>query len=333
MNFLPASKTALFSLFLFGLCTPPARADHPTLGFGPGLAGPIVTIAADPLPRHRWAFDLRQELIRFDEFSDAQLLSFAEQRQEAHSVSWLLTPSLGLAYGLTEDLTLGLRLPFVYRSGIREARHEDAEALGDPNGLGDLTLFGQYRLLHSPERGLHAALLFGLQTPTGTDERRTGEGERFEAAHQPGSGSWDPLFGLALNRRGQPVSFDANLLYHLATEGSQDTDLGDSLLYNAALSWRLPETGHSHEKDGHHSHLAWDLILEANGEYRRKEETAGVEKPASGGHLLYLSPGTRLTAEGGMTASLSVGIPVWEDLNGKQSEPAYRLLFSVGTGF
>lgn len=34
-----------------------------------------------------------------------------------------------------------------------------------------------------------------------------------------------------------------------------------------------------------------------------------------------------------MTASLSVGIPIWEDLNGEQSDPAYRLLLSVGTVF
>ena len=332
MKFSSAPKLALFFLLFFCLCAPVARADHPTLGFGPGLAGPIVTVSAVPLPKHRLAFDLRQELIRFDEFSDEQLLQFAAEEREVHSVGWLLTPSLGLAYGLSDDLTLGLRLPFVYRQGIREVHHEETETLGDPNGLGDLTAFGQYRFLHRPERALQAALLFGLQMPTGVDDRQTGEGEPFETAHQPGSGSWDPLFGLALTRQRQPVSCDVNVLYHLATEGSRKTDLGDSLLYNAALSWRLPETGHSHRGEDHHSHLAWDLILEANGEYRRKEEVAGVSNPESGGNLLYLSPGARLTAEGGLTASLSVGIPVWEDLNGKQSEPEYRLLFTVGAG-
>jgi hypothetical protein len=34
-----------------------------------------------------------------------------------------------------------------------------------------------------------------------------------------------------------------------------------------------------------------------------------------------------------MSAALSLGIPVWEDLNGKQSEPEYRLMFSVGAAF
>ncbi len=36
---------------------------------------------------------------------------------------------------------------------------------------------------------------------------------------------------------------------------------------------------------------------------------------------------------GGMTSSLSVGVPAWKDMNGRQSEPDYRILFGVGAGF
>ena len=34
-------------------------------------------------------------------------------------------------------------------------------------------------------------------------------------------------------------SFDANVLYVLATKGAQQTDLGDRFQYNAAISYRL----------------------------------------------------------------------------------------------
>lgn len=332
-------KISLFSLFLFCFSSHAAHADHPTLGFGPDLAGPIVTVSAVPLEKGRLAFDLRSELVNQKAFSDTDLIRFAEADRDVHSVDWVLSPSLGLAWGAGENLTLGLRLPYLYRNAIREAHHEPGgepphvEDHGDAKGFGDLTLFGQYRFLERPAAKLHLALLFGVKTPTGRTDIRTPEGSRFEAEHQPGSGSWDPMLGLALTRHFNSLAFDASTLYLLATKGTQKTDLGDLLTYNAALSWRVPGLGHSHNSGGHHSHLSWDLILEANGEYRQKEEVAGDKNSESGGHILFLSPGTRLSAEDGMSAALSLGIPVWEDLNGKQSEPEYRLLFSVGAAF
>jgi hypothetical protein len=70
-------------------------------------------------------------------------------------------------------------------------------------------------------------------------DRRNNQGELFDAEFQPGSGSWDVLFGLAYTKRFGAWPFDANVLYMLVTEGVQNTDLGDRFLYNAAISYRL----------------------------------------------------------------------------------------------
>ena len=78
-----------------------------------------------------------------------------------------------------------------------------------------------------------------MKAPTGATNRHTDTGELFDAEFQPGSGSWDGLFGLAATKRIGPWSFDANVLYVLATEGTQNTDLGDRFLYNAGVSYRL----------------------------------------------------------------------------------------------
>jgi hypothetical protein len=128
------------------------------------------------------------------------------------------------------------------------------------------------------------------------------------------------------------LCLNANVLYVLAIEGSQDTDLGDAFSYNLALSFRLPEMGHAHQNDEVHSHATLDLILEANGEWRARQEARGEEDPNTGGDLLYVSPGIRLSMDHGLSLSLSFGIPVWEDLNGVQSEPDYRVILSVGVG-
>lgn len=325
-----ASLLVLASALLRGT----AFADHPSVSFSQGVAGPIVTVSAIPLPQKTFFFDLRLEAIEFDDLSEGEL-----EREGTHSVDRLFAPSLAAAYGATEDLTVGLRLSYLYREGIRERHHHEGEEgegevvdLGDADGIGDLALFGQYRFLHRPQEGVHAALLFGLKTPTGVDDRKSDHGTLFEVEHQPGSGSWDPMAGIAVTRHLGSLCYDANVLYVFATEGSRNTDLGDRLLYNAAFSWRIPGSDHPHAEGKSHFHPAWDLIVEANGEHRQKEEVDGGKDGNTGGSVVYLSPGLRLSG-GGFAASLSVGVPVVTDLNGTQSEPQLRTILAVGAVF
>ena len=118
---------------------------------------------------------------------------------------------------------------------------------GDTEGVGDLTLFGQYRF-YGQDTGLQASLLTGIKTPTGETGERDNQGELFEAEFQPGSGSWDPMLGLALSQAQGRWSVDGNVLYTIATEGTQHTDLGDRFHYNGAVTYRLKggdtETSH-----------------------------------------------------------------------------------------
>src|SRR6185436_15761309 len=84
-------------------------------------------------------------------------------------------------------------------------------------------------------------------------------GETFEAEFQPGSGSWDGLFGLAFSQRlNSALSFHANVLAIATGTGTQDTNLGNRFLYNAALSFRLFGEGAGSPLDAYahagHSH-------------------------------------------------------------------------------
>ena len=171
--------------------------------------------------------------------SDAQL----SVAGHPHSLDAIFAPSLVYSYGITDDLTLTLRLPFVRRTNIREGHVHggvpEIDDLGDSAGVGDLSVLAQYRLLNNRATQSELSLLLGVKLPTGDTSVNTAGGERFETEFQPGSGSWDGMFGLAFTKRLGPWSFDANVLYVLATEGAQDTDLGDRFQYNAALSYRL----------------------------------------------------------------------------------------------
>ncbi|MEW5962239.1 MAG: transporter [Pseudomonadota bacterium] len=345
-----------------------ASAHHPGAAANSGTAGPINTLSATTLEQGRFAVSFTYEMTKVDAFSDAELAAYSGADQHVHSMDRILAPALGLAYGVTNDLMVSLRLPYVKRSDIREAAHHHEEhghgeheeehgsalARGDSAGIGDLTVLGQYRLFNNRASGTEFAALAGFKAPTGRTGVRDDHGEIFEAEFQPGSGAWDGLFGLAATQRLGAVSLDAHVLYILTGEGTQDTDLGDRLHYGVALSYRMlggaraggpmyagaHSHSHSHPKGGpaHHHHEeapagpALDLVLELNGEWSDQQEIAGVEDPNSGGHTFYVSPGARLSM-GNWSGFASVGIPIVNNLDGIQAEPEWRLLTGISVGF
>src|SRR5262249_11527280 len=103
-----------------------------------------------------------------------------------------------------------------------------------------------------------AAVLLGVQAPTGVTNRVDNQGQLFDAEFQPGTGAWNALFGAAVTKRFGSWSFDSNVLYILSSTGTQDTDLGDRFLYNPAPAYRL--TGNVSGKSEHgHMHLGADF--------------------------------------------------------------------------
>ena len=155
------------------------------------------------------------------------------------------------------------------------------------------------------------------------------------------------MLGLALSQAQGRWSVDGNVLYTIATEGTQHTDLGDRFHYNGAVTYRLlgddAETSHamnhSHHGQGHHHDhalsrkgLVIDVVLELNGEWQAKQNISGETDPNSGGNVVFLSPGVRL-ALNNWSGFATVGIPIVNDLNGLQSEPIYRLFGGVLVGF
>ncbi len=311
-----------------------ALADHASVGFGVGSASPINTESGVPLSENQWSTGVRLEHIQFDQYTDQELRDLREQDPEAdlHSVDTVNQVSIGAAYGITDNLSVGFRMPIVMRNNIREPEHGHAagpdpvhiENLGDVSGIGDVTFFGQYRFFQ--HEGSHVSALFGVKTPTGETNRLSNDGEVFEAEFQPGSGSWDGLMGIAFTQELGVFNFDTNILYSVVTEGIQDTDLGDIFDYNFALSYALLGSGDNIFAS---SDFKFDLIGELNGEWRDKQNTGGEFDNNSGGNILYLSPGFRFTAKETVNLGFSFGIPIGTALNGDQVKPDYRIVTTL----
>lgn len=349
-------------------------ADHPTLSLDEGGAGPLTTISAIGLPDGDFGVSFQTQFLFNDEISDSRLMRYGRQGNPVHSTGQVTSYSINSALGIGEDLTLGFSLPYLIRNDFREAvitsvaaapvvqpRHagpHPAVAPGptqvanvisyDIEGLSDATLFGQYELFENEASGLHLALLGGIKMPTGKTDVRGPGGFLVATDHQPGSGSWDPLVGLALTKQGGAWSFDMSGLYTFSNEGARDTVVGDIFNYNAAVSYRL--IGGEEEPHDHHSHspgevvhehdhhdqepgLAVDVFVEANGDYRENAVASGIVDPNTGGNLIFLSGGSRVSLPGGWAAAFSVGAPVVMDLNGIQSEPNMRVLIGISKSF
>ncbi len=340
----------------------PASAHHAG-GVGNALgAGPIVTISASTLEAGHSVGAITLDYQSLSGLSDETLINAtasttpgSPESNNVHDLRTIQAYALSYAYGVTNDFMLALRLPWVRRTGIREAEEEmpgdfEVEDFGPADGIGDLTLFGQYRFFHQDKTEL--AVLFGLKTPTGKTNDHTRQGDLFDAEFQPGSGSWDPLLGLAWTHHAGAWSLDSNVLYTLATEGTQNTDLGDRFQYNFAVSYRLASLAsgaqpmfhgaNSHEEgdDGHgheHHHEGstgpfLDLVLELNGECHAEQVTNGISDPNSGGNTIFISPGLRLSQDK-WSSFVSFGIPIVDDLNGIQSEPDWRITAGASLAF
>lgn len=333
-------STSLPAILVSGLLaySSMALADHGSMGFGIGTASPIVTQTGVTLPTGMWAGGVITQYIDFKSTSDQQLLAAQQSNGDVHSVYTYLQPSLFAAYGVTDDLSLGLRIPYVLRSGVHSPSGEAGEEgntinhLGDPSGFGDVSLFGQYRFFHTQDNLNHASFVVGLKTPTGATGVKTTLGDPFELHHQPGSGSWDPSFGLSFTRAMGQFSFDSSVLYTIATQGAQQTNLGDVFDYNIAVSYAFGAPARN-ALFASSNNAPWTAVLELNGTRREHQKASGVSDPNSGGNTLYISPGVRYSGGKSWNTALSFGVPIVNDPNGYQTNPDYRIVYRFVVAF
>jgi len=329
MNKTPLHLFASSSLLLISNMV---LADHPTVAFGLESAGPINTISATAAPLGTLVFGLRTEVINNDRFTTSELKAFGAAGQEGiHSLDEIRNTSLSMAYGLSEELTVSARLPYIERKNIRESEEESpgeghAHSHGDSSGLGDILLMGHYRLYKANDMAL--SMLLGVKAPTGETNDKDDQGNRFETEFQPGTGSWDYLIGAAVTQTMGSLAYHANILYNYTSEGSQHTEVGDALSYNAAVTYRLSShdhASHNHRHTDSNNDIKWDISLEVNGETRRENRISGHLEENSGGTTVYLSPGIKVSA-GNVGGFISVGWPLIENTKGVQTDVNTRIV-------
>ncbi|MDY6951822.1 MAG: tetratricopeptide repeat protein, partial [Thermodesulfobacteriota bacterium] len=278
----------------------------------PGMTLPKGTFLLD-LQYKYW----RQEAdLKADMFVEAPPPLFSPPSKRRISVhAWIL----GIRYGLTDNLTLGLMPKFFSRTADVEIPFWKIKASPSITGIGDTVFMTKYRLWGKGRTHLSAYHL--LSIPTG-DEEAEAQDKDVVRRIPLGSGSFDFTPGIAFTTVKDPFTLHGGLSY-VITDGRQ---AGDE--FNCDLAVVFPRL--------------YDFMgmLELNYRWRDSarrrqlvqsrfgfqpgpgpdlppgpwtEETT-IEEP--GGHSLFLSPGVVVSLTKGLKAEVGFQIPLFRGGDG-----------------
>jgi len=240
--------------------------------------------------------------------------------------TWTLSVPTTFVYGFTEKFAGIATIPYIYRK--QRTNSGSDRITRKTSGLGDITFLGKYRIYtkDSPGATSRLSLLGGLELPTG----RSGDSDsvgKLLRTFQTGSGSWDPILGASFSNQTLNYEWDYNLTYQFNTE-AHNFEFGDILKYTIAYQKRLlprelPDEG---------LYTQFNAVLELNGEWKQRNRNESGSVDASGGNIIYLSPGLQVASKR-FVAETSVQLPVFQDLNGTQVETDYVIIASLRVTF
>ena len=299
-----------------------------SLPFGPGT--PVETNAPLTLPEGGVVLSGRVEQVEWRKFQSAE---------PANKESFTFL-NLGLSYGFKPYLTGSIFLPYNIK---RE------ESFGSNRGIGDVRLMGILGFNHDGsglrlnsvgetaitlegQKKTFFSFYGGFTFPTGKTKEALGR--EVDPSMQPGFGSPSFTVGFSAARallRSLSLIFDT--AYDIFTERDN---------FKFANEWRVNLAG-VYELYGKPEKFISkvDGVLEVNFLNIGRDEQGGEKLRATGGNILYLSPGLRFAFPKLQNANLGilVKIPVYKRLNeqdeqqGSEGLEKYRLIATLSFYF
>lgn len=306
----------IFSLVATSLVVSSAWAHHGAVSaaFGPGT--PVETSSPLTLVKGMWLLYEKFQYVPYKKYD----------RFEPENVDSFIFYNTLLGYGVTDYFSTYVILPYSVK------KQDD---LGTSKGFGDVELLFQLGFKYGDRQGikdwylfdkddstgadhtmndLKCAILAGFTIPNGITANKDDNGETFELGMQPGFGA--PAFSLTgvVSKMVFPhFTLAADTVYRTFTQTNEDKP-GNEWRANVAGVYDI------YEKKG-----AWlsrvDLIGEANYLHLTKDQGGDREEdPATGGDILYLSPGFRLTFADRLSVGTAIQFPTWKNLNGEHEQ-------------
>jgi hypothetical protein len=233
------------------------------------------------------------------------------------SVDYRITPKLGLQASTA--------IPFIMRTGVVQGPTASFEFRDEVQGVGDSVVSAWYRN-GSPSRWSWTVNA-GLSIPTGSTRQprfreQLDNGSLVPMSRlQRGSGTWDPIVGLALEH---PLS-GGRWVTSLAARVPV-AENGHGLRTGAA--WELG-SGWAHTIRTHkvmaYGRLDWL--------HRAQDHFDGRPVLVGGGNWLYLTPGVGVMVGKGVNVQADVKFPLYRNLANRQLDSRAILQFGVSRSF
>lgn len=260
----------------------------------------------------RWFVKYLFEQQDWEKISAGDAHSLHHQGHHVHVKTTEDFHHLSLGQAFSERVHLLLNIPYVVRRSLEIHSHARLGKEETSSGLGDGILTIEYAL--EGNCPLPVSVFSGIKFPSGKQSERNSGGDKFEPELQPGTGSFDYIFGVIGRKADDRSSLVINGVYVLKTEGGQQYTFGDlfssSVLYSRALN---PQA----------RILKTDVGLDVNAQYEQKHADQGHAVKDSGGVTLLAGPviSCRLRPDTLLTGAIS--FPVYQDLGGVHQELDY----------
>jgi len=231
-----------------------------------------------------------------------------------------------LGYGVNRKLALFGVLP-VRDTELTLTTGSGQRVKRSASGLGDATVFGRYTVVQHDQRGRNFRLapFVGIKAPTGDDKKRDALG-LLPTAVQPGSGSWDPLFGVIATWQTLDYQIDSQLSYRINNEAN-NFEAGNVTRLDGSFQYRVwPGT-----LSGHVPGFLYGVI-EANLIHQQNNKISGSSDPNSGGSRLFIIPGLQYVTRRWIVET-ALQIPLTQNLNGSALENDYIARLSARFNF
>jgi len=308
------------SALLLCLTSAAALADH-----GKGAVGG-KTISPRTLHEDDASVETGFRYQRSETFSDDRLLTESANGHDIHSVDWLAEFSISGSYGVTDHLNVSLSLPFEVIHGFRFVENDGVNppAVQEANsivGMGDSTFLTKYSLNADP---VELAVIAGVKVPTGNTGQKDNAGNLLEPDHQPGTGSWDPMIGVAAMHQFEGFTFGGSMLYRYTTEGRHDFRPGQQLTIATKGEVQVAGLGRFPRVY---------VSLELAEQFTAMDRDLNVRNHDTGGSSLTLGPGARIRVNDHVTFAGSFAFPLYQGLYGEQHKERFEFLFGTGVDF
>ena len=266
----------------------------------------------------RWSFEYLFEQKNYDRMDASDAHTLHHQGHEVHDKTTEDFHHLIFGANLNDQLSLSLEVPYVIRRSLEVDNHD---TLGDKRrceGLGDTTLLSEYSFWKSNQQSV--GVVGGVKFPTGYTGEKNTVGDKFEPELQPGSGSFDYIFGGVYKRQGERMNIAGNVSCVFNTEGVYDFEFGDMFTVSTSIDYLL-----NPQVSKFQARIGMDVIYD--NEWKEKQN--GLKNPDSAATKILTGPVFNVTTFSQNSILGSVLFPAYQDVGGVHQELDY--VWTLGT--